>query len=116
MKTLKEVNLEIEQKIEEGRNASQTGNSKLYNKLSLRVGFLRKCQHYLEGEPREEFVVSEQKRMDDKKKAIESGYYEWKKFQVASNKDDTALRSEYNALMGMKDINLQLKTLNYLLS
>lgn len=116
MKTLKDVNQEIAKKEKEGNAAKGNGDTKLYNKLSLRVGFLRKCQHYLEGEPREEFVRSEQARMQAKKNKIDVGYGEWKKHQVASNKDDVALKSEYNSLMGMKGINLQLKTLNYLLS
>lgn len=89
------------------------------SKARKRMTLLKEVVLYLESNPNKEFVESEQAKISERIRKIKSEFPAWKKAQTKEflqSMTETKQKSKYHLDMGLKTLNSQLQTLNYILS
>jgi hypothetical protein len=110
MKTIQQVQSEIDALRKEFKTFFLNTQDKTANKARKRIDLLEKVVIYLESNPTEEFVTKERLRLADKLHAIRAAYDDY-----LANIDAQANVPEYMAKMGGKLIKDQQKVLTYIM-
>lgn len=115
MKTIAKVKQELKETEEADTETFTDAKLKKHEK---QIKFLKDCVSYLEGEPREEFVSNEAKRLGERLKKIESGFQAWKSSTPAGDYDNdmSKAKSMYNSIMDKSTVTRHLKNINYILA
>ena len=100
------INKDIDDRIEVKRNKATAKRIKKENQL------LRQCELYIKSNPREEYLKNELKTLKERISSIESHFGEWAETNSGKFKN---LYSAYKKAMGIPRIQMQIKTLKYLL-
>lgn len=111
MITIEKIKQEIEEIIADDPRSYPSSTDK--KRAGERLDLLRTCIRFLETKPNEESVKKQFETCVSKARVIDSGYAAWcGRGDVPLNKKNT---SSYNAEMGAKQNNFQMKVLKYLL-
>lgn len=101
------INKDIDAKIEVKRNKSRIKALKKENQL------LKQCELYLKTSPREEYLRGELQSIKERISSIGSHFGTWCDFNRGKFKN---LNSAYETAMGIPKLQMQVKTLKYLLN
>jgi hypothetical protein len=111
MKTIKEIELEI---IEIGKSMKDLDSKRAINTESRKIEILRQCKLYLETNPKPEFIEEMKSSVEFRIDLIRERYGAWCACRNLSQFKNP-LHHYYNE-MGMAQLKLQLKTLEYLIN
>lgn len=106
MKEVKSIQTEIDSLLEELKHAEKD------KPLFKRLQFLKVCKMYLETNPSEDFIKKEKSRLSKRIQLLRDGYSGYK----AKDPDPKKWKSEYNKATGLNQLNVQLRTINFLLN
>lgn len=116
MKTKEEIKKNIDEllSLKNEGYATQSDYKKDKKKAVKRIEFLTPCLLYLDGNPREEFIVSCKEKVEARMVSIFEGFMPWcgSNNQVPQEKRLSTFERE----MEFPKMRLQLKHLNYILS
>lgn len=115
MKTIEDVKVDINEVNELLKSKDEIKKSKL-NKLKDRLKFYRDMILYLETNPNSEYLLKELDRLTIKKQTIDSQFDFWFKNSKPYGLSLGKSKSLYKKEMGVQNLDLQIKTLTYLLS
>lgn len=112
MKTAKEIQAEIAALENEGKRAAVKESA--YKKLGKQAAVLRQCLHYLETNPKEDFIRTQIEFVEKKLRVVDEGYSTWARENDTSKFKNPL--SAYHSFMGKSVLDFQLKSLKYILN
>jgi len=113
MKTINDINTEISEL--QDRNPAKFKDTKEYKKAEKQAQLLRTCATYLQLNPTRDAMVKDLELVEKKIKAAEDGYSVWLTHTTFEEKGKNP-KQTYRAYMGIRNLELQRRSLQFLLS
>lgn len=112
MKTISQINLEIEQEIE---LFDKEKNNKKKGKIYAKVLFLRFCVRYLETNPNEDFLIKTKENISERISKLKDNYDYWSSNICDKGVEVKNRKSMFFRNIEINELNKRVKTLDYLL-
>lgn len=113
MKTISEINHEVSELL--AKHDPKDKDTREYKKASRRAKLLRTCAAYLEFNPSTEVIKRHLELVEKKIKQANDGYEIWYKCTIPDDRGKNP-KQTYRNEMDLKTLELQQRSLNYLLS